>query len=782
MDGEEESPSLVPPSGSVVFGRHRVHIAEPTEEPCESTEQEVAAARKFSRKPSTRDGPKKVVRCLTEEVGGLVHASTSGVKWQWEHRTGFKDYDERTVAMIEKAFQRGRSHIRVKAGKNREAVELFLVDLVQYDPKTGNARRIRRVGRISWWHGLWRRANELIRILETGRDERMMYAKYEQSHLERRRTMGTPEYNVANFYHPRGCCVAIARSNSFTAVSLLAVLLSVVWIGYDSDTNNAVIILEADAFHQAVEQLFCAWFFMEFFVRFFAFKSKWSCLKDYWFLFDALLLFVSVLNAWIVPLIMVIAALGEEQHEQLRTTLGSVGSAMPITALRAVRVLKILRLGRVVQLLRIVPEVQTIVKAVVASLRAVVYTMVLELVLMYVFALAFRLLAADFADLESVFGTVPNAMWTLMFQGILLDNPTNLCHQVGADSQALAGLFVFYMFLSNSVLLNMVIGILADCVQFVAVNEKEQAAVSFLKTELLELLECHDKNNDRLIHTDEFDLLMRNPEMHFVLKRFGVNANDLIQLKEVLFATKAKENPETDSDSGSDSAKEAPKLSFAEFLEVVLRLRGNNKASVLDIVDFREYIRTRMDRVEARIGEAAVLRRRSRRCDTTGSRPQEAPQHTEGEALKPGDEEGSYVPDVDPCLLPGQLAAVKNPSDYALPISPDSSDVHERPSLLSQLSESDKLSSQLFELSDFQDQLLEDQDSFWRDFEQKQALLHQEVGEVREHCLHLYSAFELAERVMTPSRGLRSALTSFGLTPPLPPSTSPERKVSEESC
>jgi len=38
--------------------------------------------------------------------------------WQWEHRTGFRDYDMAANVRIEEAFQRGESKVRLKTGKN----------------------------------------------------------------------------------------------------------------------------------------------------------------------------------------------------------------------------------------------------------------------------------------------------------------------------------------------------------------------------------------------------------------------------------------------------------------------------------------------------------------------------------------------------------------------------------------------------------------------------------------------------------------------------------------
>eukprot|EP00913_Durusdinium_trenchii_P024472 g22974.t1 len=158
----------------------------------------------------------------------------------------------------------------------------------------------------------------------------------------------------------------------------------------------------------------------------------------------------------------------------------------------------------------------------------------------------------------------------------------------------------------------------ANLTAFLAGKPVNVAAVAYLKNTLLEILECHDKDNDRQIHRDEFELLMRNPEMHFVLTRFGVNVADLLNLKDVLFEdnTEQEEDEEEDEDDtnshGLNTARrKLRKLSFQEFLEVVLRLRGGNSATVTDIVDLREYarhrVRQRFDRMDLRVQHAASV-------------------------------------------------------------------------------------------------------------------------------------------------------------------------------
>lgn len=86
---------------------------------------------------------------------------------------------------------------------------------------------------------------------------------------------------------------------------------------------------------------------------------------------------------------------------------------------------------------------------------------------------------------------------------------------------------------------------------------------------------------------------MQNPEVHEVLSRFGTDVSGLISLADVLFE-------ERDFDRVSTGVP-SKKLSFSEFLNVILRLRGGHSARVTDIVDLREYVRHRLDRLELQL-------------------------------------------------------------------------------------------------------------------------------------------------------------------------------------
>lgn len=742
----------------------RVHVVDNAEEVQEpKTDTEAPKAKEKVPVPRFR----------SSWTGGTVlwssekTAPPGQVAWQWEHRTGFKAYDVRATARIEDAFQRGLSRVRLKAGKMDDTpMELFFHDMIQFDPKTGNTRKIRRVGRDSWWKRFRRKVNELAWLIETGRTQRVVFAQYEQKRKELHSRMDRRDYHVSDLYKDSGCLTTIAKSNTFFLVSMLVVLLNSIWIGLEADAPHKTNMSELGGEQMAVEHIFCVVFTAEIVVRFAAFRRKRDARKDFWFCFDSSLVILMIGEVWVLPIVMTIASwFGSKEAE--------IHAVKELTILRTVRLLRLTRLGRVARLLRAVPEVVTLLKGIAAAIRSVFFTLLLLLVLLFVFGVVFKTQAKeDFPELEDLFPSVPETMWILLLTGTFLDSPSVALNEVRATSGWLAGLFLVFIFLSHMMVLNMLIGILCDVVHQVAINEKEEAAVAYLKNTLLEILECHDKDNDRQIHRDEFELLMKNPEMHFVLTRFGVNVADLLNLKDVLFEdnTEQDENDDEDEDENNShglntARRRLRKLSFQEFLEVVLRLRGGNSATVTDIVDLREYVRQRFDRMDLRVQHASVGGTPSPngKLRTMKSMPARGARHVQVEA-PPRIHEEPQTPAELPRLLGEDPETPKTPKRVSLALgdeikSPRSED---SPVKMGQLPKAclrksapaspsgDPVMAKLEDLCDAQQQMSRRQTTMYADLLQKYGELAEQVYGTRE---------QLQQMAASPQREEATALT-----------------------
>ncbi|CAE7939679.1 unnamed protein product, partial [Symbiodinium necroappetens] len=72
------------------------------------------------------------------------------VSWQWEHRSGWRDYPRKVSTKIEQAYRAGETKTRVQTGKKGSVpMEIFFEDMLQHDPISGNTRNVNRAGDFS---------------------------------------------------------------------------------------------------------------------------------------------------------------------------------------------------------------------------------------------------------------------------------------------------------------------------------------------------------------------------------------------------------------------------------------------------------------------------------------------------------------------------------------------------------------------------------------------------------------------------------------------------------
>mmetsp|Transcript_44557 Transcript_44557/g.83630 ORF Transcript_44557/g.83630 Transcript_44557/m.83630 type:complete len:626 (-) Transcript_44557:74-1951(-) len=423
------------------------------------------------------------------------------------------------------------------------------------------------------------------------------------------------DYDVSDFYYETGCAQAIARSGKFGTLTLAIIGINAVWIGLDAECNDPT--AEGDIpgcpvqpsdkdFWSAGEQVFCGFFTFELLVRFGAFQNKLSALRDNWFKFDSILVFFMVVETWIVPLI-----------------LGGDTDALSDMAL--LRMLRLLRLTRMVRLMRSVPELVTLLKGMVIAAKSVSYTLLLLLIFMYIFSIIFKSELEESESLKDYFDSIPRSMWTLLLAGCLLDDISKVGNALIRESVLMAAAFIMFVLLSSLMVLNMLIGVLCAVVTAVAAAEKEKALVNYVKSKLINVLQTLDEDQNGTISKKEFDQLVHIPQAVQALDELGVDVPNLVSLSDHLFegedmdnmssgtntqkvsrvkggmdddrdaVAKQREFEDEDVDGkeetkADDEDDDGPSMTFADFLEMVIRLRSENTPSVADIVELRKLI------------------------------------------------------------------------------------------------------------------------------------------------------------------------------------------------
>merc|ERR1712217_30271 len=149
-------------------------------------------------------------------------------------------------------------------------------------------------------------------------------------------------------------------------------------------------------------------------------------------------------------------------------------------------------------------------------------------------------------------------MSILLLNGILPDN-ANFIEVLGQEHILYAILMLCFILVGSLTVMNMLVGVLVEGVKTVSTIEKEQMDVNFVKGHLLACVKRLDANGDEEISKTEFEGLLQTPDCAKALQNIGVDVVGLVDLCDYIFA-------------------EEQQLSFPQFMETVLQLRGSNTA------------------------------------------------------------------------------------------------------------------------------------------------------------------------------------------------------------
>jgi len=392
-----------------------------------------------------------------------------------------------------------------------------------------------------------------------------------------------PHYNVFDYYHESGIWPRIAKSHIFENLTLTIISINALWMWIDTDNNSADSLLEADVVFQVAEHFFCVYFSFEWFVRFMSFRRKLDGLNDGWFIFDSALVIMMVAETWVMTSILLIMG-------------GEGGGGLSNASI--LRLFRLLRLSRLARMLRSMPELMILIKGMVAAGRSVFFTLCLLLLLLYIFSIAFTQLTAGTTCGELYFKTIGDSMYTLLIVGTFLDNLGPVMNSIKEDHLVYMFIFLAFIALAALMVMNMLIGVLCEVVSGVATAEKEDMMISFVRGQLRKVVNEIDTNCDDSISEKEFDLIVKNKVAISALVECGVDPLILIDMKDHLFTADDPDDPDEESNE-----EEEKTFTFNEFLDLVLQLRGSNRATVKEMVDLRKYLGGLVHKLELRVAK-----------------------------------------------------------------------------------------------------------------------------------------------------------------------------------
>jgi len=366
------------------------------------------------------------------------------------------------------------------------------------------------------------------------------------------------EQTVEDLYHKTGFAQACARSSRFSNVTIVVILLNTFWIAVDTDYNKQEVLCNAPVVFQVADNLFCFYFTCELIIRLMAFKRKQHALQDPWYIFDAVLVSLMVLETWVQTLMYL--TFGSESITQGRAA----------TIFRIFRLARLTRVARTGKLLHSAPELMILAKAMFLAMRSVIAILVMLTLVIYVFAILFtQLLAAD-PMAKSNFQTVPHSMNFLLLQ-LLCGFENHFMRELLAIGWVYYVMFLLYLFIANMTIMNMLIGILCDVVAGVSEAEKEVSFVKEIEGNLEALAAKIDPDGDGRVSGEEFRNIMRESEFVQALDGAGVDVISFVQYASFVF-------------------QDGAEISQEDFTQLIVQFRGDRVATVKELVSTRKYI------------------------------------------------------------------------------------------------------------------------------------------------------------------------------------------------
>merc|ERR550514_972986 len=281
------------------------------------------------------------------------------------------------------------------------------------------------------------------------------------------------------------------------------------------------------------------------------------------------------------------------------------------------------------RLMKSVPELLTLIKGMAAATRSVSATMGLLIIFLYVFAIIFTgsmkevfengpesigcpdprsfpdgtcedRLEEIYGNHRKMWGNMSRSMFTLFVGGTLLDDFFGVSRDLMDGFPMLLWAMMIFVLLSAFTVLNMLIGVLCEVVSETAAGEKMKAVDAEVGSKLAKVFSEIDVDGSGQISETEFKLMQGNEEVLEAFDSMGIDPRHLTSMSAELFEMSDEDvhNELKEKNCSIKDLDTMKELSFEEFLEVILRLRPERGASVLDFAEMKKNMRKALARID----------------------------------------------------------------------------------------------------------------------------------------------------------------------------------------
>jgi len=359
---------------------------------------------------------------------------------------------------------------------------------------------------------------------------------------------------------------AIAESGKFEFVMCVLIVLNAVFLGVQADETARKPLQEESMTVRVTGGIFCWLFVLELLLRMMGFGHLFFQGEErQWNIFD---------------LVIVSCTAAEEVISMTHV------SQMPsnTAVLRVMRILKFARIIRIVRVLKFFRELRIMMMSMVASVRSLIWSVLLLLMVMFGFAVSLCTAVAEGvadgvvteAQVNSKFGSLARALMLLLQVVTGGMDWSNVADDLADVSPIVVALFIFYIVFVSFAVMNIMTGFFVECAMTSAEADLER--VIKLQADdrdrtaknLREVLQSNDGEFKDRISWMELKSYLQEPKVKAYLKTLNLELMDL-QCFFDLVADK----------------EEHPTVNIDEFVRCCLRLKGAAKNADVVVIRYQ---------------------------------------------------------------------------------------------------------------------------------------------------------------------------------------------------
>lgn len=321
-------------------------------------------------------------------------------------------------------------------------------------------------------------------------------------------------------------CSAVVQSRPFTWIIGTAILANSIVIGIQTDYMATHSTTDVPMFFYYAEAVFCVVFLFDISIRLSAYGCQFFTGPDWkWNLFDGAIVLLQLVED--ATLVSAMFTSGKQSIQISEETDGT----RVLRVLRIFRLLRVLRLGRIVH---VISEFQAICVAIASSMRSLCWTIVLLLLLIYMFSVCLTQVVTDHLNTNKV---VPHEEELRFYYGSLVASMLSCFKSVSEGihwgelttplSPAMQILFILYIAFVSFALMNMLTGIFVDK----ALQSGQSERRRFLLSEIRAIFTSGDNvQKSGKVTWADFQAHLEDPHLQSYLHAIDVDKADAHEL------------------------------------------------------------------------------------------------------------------------------------------------------------------------------------------------------------------------------------------------------------